>query len=388
MPEVAVVGVGQTKFGTLPGKGYKELFVEAYRDAIDDVDGGMDPGEIREAYLGTLNTGGLQLGNWAPLMIEQANLVGVPARHVENACASSGYAFRDAFMAIKSGLRKVVLAAGVEKMTDLPRKRNRFWLGVSGDVEWERLAGTNFPGIYAMMALRHMYEYGTTKEQITGVGVKNHKYGAMNPKAHFRREITLEKAMKAPMVAYPLNLYDVCPISDGASVAILCNADLAKEFTDTPVYVAGSGAGTDYLAIHDREDYTSIKATRIAAREAYRQAGVGPEDLDFAEVHDCFTIAEIIAYEDLGLCERGEGGSLVEEGVTELDGKLPVNISGGLKAKGHPIGATGVGQIYETTKQLRGEAEKRSRQIDGAEIGLTHNVGGSGGSAAVHILRR
>jgi acetyl-CoA C-acetyltransferase/acetyl-CoA acyltransferase len=324
----------------------------------------------------------------ASLVIEQVHIPNIPARRVENACASSGFAFRDAYLAVKTGRYDVVLAGGVEKMTDLPRERNRYWLGVSGDVEWERLAGTNFPGIYAMIAMRHMYEYGTKKEQISGVAVKNHRNAAKNPKAQLRFEITLERAMTSQMLAYPLTIFDACPTTDGASVAILCRGDLAKEFTDSPVYVVGSGAATDFLAIHDRKQITHLTAGTLAGKQAYEEAGVKPEDIDVAEVHDCFTIAEILAYESLGFAKVGEGGRLISEGETEIGGKIPVNSSGGLKAKGHPIGATGVGQVYEITHQLRGDVKEKERQVKNAEIGLTHNVGGSGGTAVVHILKR
>ena len=388
MVDVAVIGVGQTKYGAFPERDMKELFVEAFMEAVADVQKGIDPKEIQEAFIGTLETGGNQLGNVAALMTEQAGIPHIPASRVENACCSSGFAFRNALFAIKAGMSDIVMAGGVEKMTDLPRERNRYWLGVSGDVEWERLAGTNFPGIYAMIALRHMHKYGTKKEQITGVAVKNHRNAAKNPKAQLPFEITLERAMNSPILAYPLTLFDACPTTDGASVAILCRAELAKDFTDTPIYVVGSGAATDYLAIHDRKDITRLTAATLAAKQAYEQAGLKPEDIDVAEVHDCFTIAEILAYESLGFAKEGEGGGLVTEGETEIGGRIPVNPSGGLKAKGHPIGATGVGQIYEIVHQLRGDATAKERQVKNPEVGLTHNVGGSGGTAVVHILKR
>jgi len=388
MVDVAVIGVGQTKYGAFPEKDMKELFVEAFMEAIGDVKREIDPKAIQEAFIGTLETGGNQLGNVAALMTEQAHIPYISARRVENACCSSGFAFRDAFLAIKTGLYDIVMAGGVEKMNDLPRERNRYWLGVSGDVEWERLAGTTFPGIYAMIALMHMHKYGTKKEQITGVAVKNHRNAARNPKAQLRFEITLERAMSSPMLAYPLTLFDACPTTDGASVAILCRGEIAKDFTDEPIYVVGSGAATDYLAIHDRKEITHLKAATLAAKQAYEQAGLKPKDVDVAEVHDCFTIAEILAYESLGFATEGQGGRLVTEGVTEIGGRIPVNPSGGLKAKGHPIGATGVGQVYEIVHQLRGDVKEQGRQVRDAEVGLTHNVGGSGGTAVVHILKR
>jgi acetyl-CoA C-acetyltransferase/acetyl-CoA acyltransferase len=238
-----------------------------------------------------------------------------------------------------------------------------------------------------MIALRHMHDYGTTREQIAGVAAKNHRNGAKNPKAQLRFEISPQQVLEGPMLAYPLTVFDSCPTTDGASVAILCRADMARNFTDHPVYLIGSGAATDFLAIHDREEITALTAADKAAQQAYSEAGIGPEDIDVAEVHDCFTIAEILAYESLGFARRGQGGRLIEEGTTGIDGRIPVNPSGGLKAKGHPIGATGTGQVYEIVHQLRGDALEKERQVKGARIGLTHNVGGSGGTAAVHIFR-
>lgn len=385
--EVAVIGVGQTHFGLFPKRNLKSLFFEAFQEAIRDVEKGLNPKDIQEAWIGTLSTGGGQLGNQAALLCESVGLVGVSAHHVENACASGGFAFRNAVLAIRAGACSVALAGGIEKMSDLPRERNRLWLGVSGDVEWERLAGTNFPGIYAMLARRHMHEHGTLKEWITGVAVKNHANALHNPKAQFRFPLDLGKALQAPMLADPLTVFDACGITDGAAVALLCCKEDAARYTDRPVWVIGSGAGTDYLAIHDRKDLTGLAAARKAAFEAYKEAGVGPEEIQVAEVHDCFTIAEIMAYEDLGFCRDGQGGFLIRDKLTEIQGPRPVNPSGGLKAKGHPIGATGIGQICEMVHQLRGDVVEPSRQVRGAKLGLTHNVGGSGGTAVVHVFR-
>lgn len=387
MTDVAVIGVGQTRYGMFPERTLKELFHEAAREALADVEKGLDPKEVDEAFVGTLSTGGAQLGNFAPLMLEAAGMVGAGARHVENACASSGFAMRDAVAAVASGRAKIAVAAGIEKMSDLPRERNRLWLGISGDVEWERLAGTNFAGIYAMMARRHMHEYGTTKEQITLAAVKNRNNALANPKAQFRSPLTLEQGMKAPNLASPLAMSDACGITDGASMVILCRADMAKSFTDQPVLVAGSGAGSDYVAVHDRDSMTRLDGAARAAKQAYDMAGITAKEIDFAEVHDCFAIAELLAYEDLGFCERGGSGKYVESGATARDGKRPVNNSGGLIAKGHPIGATGTGQVYEVVSQLRGRAKDPERQLKGVRYGLTHNVGGSGASVAVHVLK-
>jgi acetyl-CoA C-acetyltransferase/acetyl-CoA acyltransferase len=386
MRNVTIIGVGQTKFGDHPSLSAGELFAQAWTEAVGDVDKGFDQKIVREAYVGTLGVGGGQLGNFAAVVGEAAKITGIPITRVENACASSGFAFRSAYLAVASGVCDVALAGGVEKMRDLAPDRLRYWLGVSGDTEWERLAGMTFAGVYALMAQRHMYQYGTKEEQLHLVAVKNHKYGADNPKAQLQKAITPEQASKSAIVCSPLRMFDCCPTSDGASAAILCEGEMAKKFTDTPIRVLGIGAATDHLALFQREELTTLRATVLAARQAFDMARLEPKDLSLAEVHDCFTIAEIMAYEDLGLCRKGEGGKLVEDGQTYVGGRIPVNISGGLKAKGHPIGATGVGQIYEITKQLRGEAERTSRQVPDARYGLAHNVGGSGATATIHIL--
>ncbi len=384
--EVAIVGAGQSRFGVLK-EGIKSLFAQAFFECLDSVDKGMDPRQVQEAFVGSMSFGGGQLGNLAALMTEQVGLTHIPARKVENACASSSYALRDAWFALHSGMLDVVLVAGVEKMTDLPSDRRRYWLGVSGDTEWERLAGTTFAGLYALMASRHMHEYGTKRESLAQVAVKNHRYASHNPKAHFQRPIKLEQVLEAPMLAQPLTLYDSCPVSDGASALLLTRAELAKSFTDSPVYIQASSGASDFLALHDREDITRVDGTVKAAKEAYRQARLSPGEVDMAEIHDAFTIGEIMALEDLGFCSKGQGGVWTLEGRTEIGGDIAVNTSGGLKAKGHPLGATGAGQVVEVFKQLRNEAEK-ARQVSGAEVALTHNVGGSGATIAVHIFSR
>ena len=386
MEEVAIIGAGQSRFGTFVEKGAKELFVEAFEEALGAVDKGIESREIQEIYVGNLGVGGGQLGNFASMIADYAGLAGIPAVRLENACASSGFAFRAAVLAVQSGTCDIAVAGGIEKMNDLPRERLRYWLGISGDTEWERLAGMTFAGVYALMAMRHMRQYGTKREHLAMVAVKNHKNGADNPKAHFQRTITLEQALNSAMVAHPLTLFDCCPVTDGASAAIVCRTDLAKKYTDTPIYVLGHGASTDRLGLFERKDFTALTATTMAAEQAYKMAKIQPKDVNLAEVHDCFTIAEIMAYEDLGFCKKGEGGKLVEAGETQIGGRIPVNPSGGLKSKGHPIWATGTGQVYEIFKQLRRQAVKSSRQVSGADIGLTHNVGGSGGTAVVHIL--
>ena len=383
--DVAVIGAGMSPFGDLQ-RTAKSLFAEAFFEALDSVDQGLDPAAIREAYIGNMGFGGGQIGNIAALLAEHARMLHVPTRKVENACASSGYAFRDAYLAVKSGAADVALAGGVEVMNDVSDVRKRFWLGVSGDTEWERLAGLTFPGVYAMMAMRHMHEYGTTPEQLAAVAVKNHANGARNPRAQFRKEITMEKALTSPVVAHPLRLYDCCGTTDGAACVILAAKDVARTYTDSPVWVLGSGAASDHLAVHDRASMTRLDATIAAAKAAYAQAGTNATAIDVAEVHDCFTIAEVLAVEDLGFAAKGEGGTMAVEGSTARDGRIPVNPSGGLKAKGHPLGATGAAQVYEMFLQLRDDAG--DRQVASPEVGLTHNVGGSGATCAVHLFGR
>ena len=387
MVDVAVVGAGQTKYGNHP-LGLKGMWAEAALAAFDSVDGDFSPTQIDEAFIGSIAFGGSQLGNTAALLTEHSAMDGVPVRRVENACASSGFAFRDAWMAIKSGQADVVVAGGIEKMNDLTPERKRFWLGVSGDTEWERLAGLTFPGTYALMARRHFHEYGSTHDDLVNISVKNHAHGALNPLAHIQKEVSFEKAAGGFMVADPLTLYDCCPTSDGASCVILAADHVVKQFTDTPVWVRGSGAASDRLALHDRPSITRLKATAEASKRAYQQSGLTQNNIDLAEVHDCFTIAELIATEDLGFAQRGEGGLFAREGRGRLNqGDVTINSSGGLKSKGHPLGATGTGQVVEVFKQLRSQVSN-GRQVRDAETALTHNVGGSGATCAVHVFGR
>ena len=348
------------------------------------MDRGLDRDEIQEIYLSTLGFSGWQLGNSAAIAAEELGRPGVPSVRVENACASGGFAVRLAVDAVSSGHRDAVLVVGLEKMTDVSNARRRYWLGVSGDTEWERLAGLTFAGVYGLMAARYAAEYGPIRDALSEVAVKNHANGALNPNAHFQKPITREQASSGAPVAAPLGLYDCCPVSDGAAALLVVRPEVARRFTDTPVYVAGSGAGSDHLAIQARGSLTRLEATRRAAEEAFRSASFDRKGLDFLEVHDCFTIAELLALEDLGVAARGQAGRMTLSGATRIGGRLPVNPDGGLKAKGHPIGATGVSQAYEVFLQLRGQAG--ARQVGGAERALTHNVGGSGATAAVHLF--
>jgi acetyl-CoA C-acetyltransferase len=385
MRDAYVLGAGQSPFGSFPEETYLTLFDEAFDSALDSVDGDLPPEEIDEAFLGTLGVGGRQIGLSSPAVTEHVGLHGIPTTRIENACAASGYAFRQAVTAVRSGMVDVAVAGGYEMMTDASSDHTRWWLGVSGQTEWERTSGTTFAGVYAQMASAHMEQYDTTVEDLGRVAVKNHGNGAQNPKAHLGFECSLEDAVDAPPVADPLNLYHCCPTTDGASAVFVTSEDVAREYDDRPIRVAGMGASSGTVGLFQRESLTSIPASVRAGEDAYEAAGIGPDDLDFAEVHDCFAIAELLAYEDLGFCERGEAGRLLRDGVTDPDGELPTNTSGGLKSKGHPIGATGTGQIVEAFDQLHGDAYV---QVDDPRYGLTHNVGGSGGGVTVHIFER
>ncbi|WP_456330321.1 thiolase domain-containing protein [Archaeoglobus sp.] len=384
MRRVAVVGVGQSKFGELWDKGFRDIVLEAGREALEDAD--LEGKEIEAIFVGNMS-GGRYLGqeHIAALIADYAGLAefGIPATRVEAADASGGLAVRQAYMAVASGMHDIVIAAGAEKVTDVGDPMEI--LSASVDIEWERFVGGNLPALYAIIARLHMETFGTTEEDLALVSVKNHKNGALNPKAQFRREIRVEDVLNSPYIAEPLKLLDCASVSDGAAAVILASEDVARKITDTPVFIEACTQASDYLALQSRKDILTMKSVVKAAREAYRIADVEPKDIQVAEVHDSFTIAEILAYEDLGFAEKGRGAELIREGVTEIGGKIPVNPSGGLKACGHAVGATGVRQIVELTLQLRGEAGKR--QVD-AERGLALNIGGTGATAVVSILRR
>jgi acetyl-CoA C-acetyltransferase len=364
----------------------RELFAEATQEAFNRCPNLNPIKEIEALFVGHMGESYEHQGHTGPTLADWAGLLPKPAIRIESACASSGSALRMGILAILSGLHKVVMVGGVEKMTHRTTAEVTEFLAMASDMPFEQWNGITFPGLYALMATAHMNKYGTTEEQMARVAVKNHFNGSLNPKAHMQKEITVENALSSTIVASPLKLYDCSLITDGASCLILTRPDMAKKFTDTPIQIIGSGQASDTIGLYERETLTSLKAAKLAGKEAYKMARVSPKDLDVVEVHDCFTIAEILAYEDLGFCNIGKGGKLIEEGVTELGGKLPVNPSGGLKSKGHPVGATGTAQAYEIYLQLTGQAEKR--QVEGAQIGLSHNVGGSGATASVHIYRR
>jgi len=381
MRDVAVIGVGMQKWGELWEKSTRDIFVESALLAMDDA--GVD--RLEAMYIGSMSPGVFtsqeHLGS---VMADYLGQLSIPATRVESACASGGLAFRMAFMDVASGMHDIVLAGGVEKMTDISGGEATHGLATAADMKWEGVHGVTFPGLYAMMAVAHMDKYGTTREQLAAVAVKNHHNGSMNPRAQFRMEVTVEGVINSVKVADPLNILDCSPITDGAAATILVPADMVKKFKKPGVKVIGTGHATDTIALHDREDLTTLSAVSAAAEQAYGMSGKDAKDIDFAEVHDCFTIAEIIVSESLGLFERGRGGPAAEAGETSLEGRIPINPSGGLKSKGHPVGATGAAQIVEITEQLRGQAG--GRQVKNARLGLAQNMGGSGGSSVVHLL--
>lgn len=385
MRDVAIIGVGITKFGELWDLSFRQMIIEAGARALEDAD--IDGKQIDAMYIGNMSAGQfICQEHIASLIADHAGLAPIPSTRVEGACASGGLALRQAVISVASGVHDYVVAAGIEKMTDVMTEQATGALATAADQEWEVNAGATFPGLYALMARRHMYEFGTTEEQMAMVAVKNHNNACMNPCAQYHTRITVESVLKSPPVVLPLKLLDCSPITDGAACVIVAPAEKARKMDRVPVIVAGTGQASDTISLHSRQSLTGLMATTRAADMAYKMAGVDPEDIDVAEVHDCFTIAEIMAIEDLGFCKKGEGGKLTEEGQTEIGGKIPVNTSGGLKGKGHPVGATGIAQVVEIVHQLRGDAGKR--QVKGAEIGLTHNVGGTGGTAVVHIFKR
>ena len=385
MREVAVIGVGMTKFGELWDLSFRQMIIEAGARALEDAS--IDGKQIDAMYVGNMSSGELiRQEQTAALIADHAGLVPIPSTRVEGACASGGLALRQAVIAVASGIHDFVVAAGIEKMTDVISEQATGILATTADQEWEVYVGATFPGLHALMARRHMYEFGTTEEQMAMVAVKNHHNACMNPCAQYHTEITVDNVLKSPPVALPLKLLDCSPITDGAACVIVAPAETARKLKKTPILITGTGQASDTISLHSRQSLTSLRATIEASRTAYKMAGIEPDDVDVAEVHDCFTIAEIMAIEDLGFCEKGLGGKVTEEGETAIGGRIPINTSGGLKGKGHPVGATGIAQAVEIVQQLRGEAGKR--QVGGAEIGLTHNVGGSGGTAVVHIFKR
>ena len=383
MARVGIIGMGHGVFGRRSDATVQELAFEAFRDAMEDA--GIEKADIDASVIGSVPEYHKQR-SLPGVVQEYLGLVPKPTWLTEVACASGSAAIRTAWMGIMGGIHDIVAVIGCQKMTELTTPEILALMGRVGEVQWESVFGTTFPGYYAMFAERHMHEYGTTRKQMLEVSMKNHFYGAMNPYALFRKEITMEKALASEEVASPLQVYDCCANADGAACVILANEKRAKEISKKVVWLDGMACATASMSVLRRPSLTGLPSAEKAARDAYQMAGVKAKDIKVAEVHDCFSIAEIMAYEDLGFCKKGEGGKLIEERQTYIGGKIPVNVDGGLKAKGHPIGATGVSMTYEIAKQLRGEAG--DRQVPGAEIGLTHNVGGIGQYCFVQILRR
>lgn len=379
MRDVAIIGVGMTKFGELWKQNIRDMFAEAALKAMDDA--GVS--KIDALYVGSMSSGLYTYQeHLASLMADYIGQRGAAAGRVESACASGGLSVRTAFLEVASGQSDIVLAGGVEKMWDI--EDGTFVLAAASDQEFEAYNGITFPGLYAMIARSYMEKYGLTREELAQVPIKNHKHSVNNPEAQYPFEISLDTVLKSSMVADPLRLMDCSPITDGAAAVILCPLDRAKEFTDKPVKIIGVGAATGPIALHDHKDLTRLDAVRLAGERAYKMANKKPEDIDFVEVHDCFSIAEIVVAEELGFFEYGKAGKAIAEGQATYGGKIVINTSGGLKAKGHPVGATGVAQVIEAVTQLRGKAG--ARQVPNAKIGMTQNMGGSGGSSVVHIL--
>jgi len=410
---VAVVGAGMSEFGMYKEKDSKDLFLEAFREALSSVDKEMDPGDIDAVYFGNaFNDLFVCQSHWGPIISDLIGHTPRPVTRTEGACASGAQAFREGVLAIASGMYDVVLVGGVEQMSKQPTDKVTEILALATS-PYEGKVGFTFPGVFGVAATAYFNKYGAGREHLMNVTIKSHNNARWNPKAQFRTsigDIMKSKADKLkakgvpvpawssekdflsdpssnPVVAWPLHLYDCSPVSDGASCMILVAEEIAGNFTDSPVYVAGIGQGSGG-GMHTKEDLTSFEATRYAAKEAYGMSGLTPADIQVCEVHDCFSIAEIIHLEDLGFYPQGEGYKAVEEGLTRLDGPKPVNTSGGLKCKGHPIGATGTGQLYEIWKQLRGEAGKRQVPKGSLRVGAAHNLGGTGGTCTFTILER
>lgn len=412
---VALVGAGMSKFGIRPGVSNREMFVEAFGNMQASVDKGLDPKDVEANYVGCCGA-----WNWetqagiAKWCTDWVGLGPIPHTTIDNACGSASVAVRNGILGIASGMYDVVLAGGTEKMTTLPTEETTLVLATGSDAIWESYAGYTFPGLYGTMATAHMHEYGTTAEDLMAVAIKNHNNGVLNPMAQYKAtirdimEMRIAKAKKRgqpipswsdemnflhdlrynPFVAWPLRLFDCCPITDGAACILLVAEELAQEFTDTPIHIIGSGQASGG-ALHDRESLTSIPATKIAARQAFEMAGVTPQAIKIAEVHDCFTIAEIMAIADLGFFSPGkEAATAAVEGKTALNGVKPINTSGGLKSKGHPVGATGASMIAEIFHQMRGEAGQRQVPNMDVDLALTHNVGAHGTTVVVQIYER
>jgi acetyl-CoA C-acetyltransferase len=385
MREVAVLGVGMTRFGELWDRSFREIGIEAGLQAL--VDAKLSSADLSALYLGNMASGSLiDQEHIAPLILDYAGLAGrhLPAVRVEGGGASGALALHAGYLAVASGLYDFVMVGGAEKLTDVPDATGSQITSAAADHEWEVVFGATLPALWALIARRHMYEYGTTREQLARVPVQAHEMGAKNPNAHYRNRLTLEQVLGAGPVAEPLGVFDCAPLSDGAAAVVLGPMETARRYTDQPVRIAASQVACDTLGVQHRRDVTTLDSTVSAARRAFELAHRAPADVDVAEVHDAYSISALIALEDLGFCEKGQGGPAFASGRFSPGGELPVNMSGGLKAQGRPFGAVGVAQVVELVRQLRGSAKER--QVPGASLGLAHDVGGTGATSVVTLL--
>ncbi len=378
-----MVGIGKTAFGAFPDRDLRSLAVEAVGNALNDAT--VEPKQVEAFYLGNF-AGPSFVGqnHLAPYIGMAAGFQGIPCTRFEDACASSGSAFFHAWQSVAAGIYDVVVAAGVEKMTSQTTPKVAEILAGAGDMAGEGKAGATFPALFAMIARRHMHQFGTTREQLASVAVKNHANGAKNPLAHMRKVVTLDQALAGKPIAEPLTVYDCSLISDGAAAVVIVPLEQAARYNPRFAKVLAVTQTSDHVALDRKADITLFPAVKAAGEKAYKIAGLGPKQIDLAELHDCFTIAEIIASEDLGFTEKGQGGPFALSGATAISGQVPINTSGGLKSKGHPVGATGVGQLCDIVMQLRGDAGER--QVAKHNIGLAQNLGGSGATCVVTIL--
>lgn len=381
MESVCVLGAGSTKYGKLED-GISDITIQASIGAIESA--GIDPREIEAGYISNVFGIADKQVHLGPVVMSNLGIADRPSLSIESACGSGSVSFREAFANVAAGFYDAVLVTGVEKVTHTGTEWTTTYFSYCSDFFYEGQAGASFPGLFASMARAYLTEFKTTEEDFANVAVKNHENGALNPKAHLRKKISVDDVLNSAVVASPLKLYDCCPFSDGASSVILCNEKFAREHSKDYVRVTGSGRGGSPAALQGREHMTTIPSTRLAAEKAYRMAGITARDVDFAEVHDCFTVAEVVDTEDLGFFAKGEGAKAATEGRTRLNSEISINPSGGLKSKGHPIGATGVGQVAEVFDQLTGNAGERT--VRDAHVGLTHNFGATGASCAVHIF--
>ena len=411
--DVAIVGGGLTKLGLFKDRNCKDFFAEAFAEMVESVDKGFDPRDMDAIYIGNYsNDFFVSQAHWGPIVSDLLGHVPKPVTRTEAACASSAVAFREGVLAIASGIYDIVLVGGFEQMSRRSTEEVAEGLAMASS-PYEVAAGFTFPGVFGTMATAYFARYDTDREALFNVTIKSHNNAPLNPKAQFPMSITdfmnarIERARKKgeavpawrdekdflrdpvanPPVAWPMHLFDCCPISDGAACLLLVAEDIARNFTDEPIYLAGMGQGSGY-SLHAKKDLTTYEATRAAAKEAYDMSGLTPKDIQFSEVHDCFSIAEIVHMEDLGFVKPGEGHKAVAEGLTRLDGPMPINTSGGLKTKGHPVGATGVAQLYEVWVQLRRKAGKRQVPNKNLRVGAAHNLGGTGGTCTFTILER